>query len=205
MVLAGLSWLAQADAASVPGQVQAECLRGLERAQSIHAAARAKVLAAFTAQGSYEDDGQGSPRTWLTWQTRITRPAASAALASMRSLGEHPAIAHALADGQISVSWGRQIAEWTDLLPADCRGDADVILLAAAAGGADLAGLAELAEEIRRRTARPDRDGDDGFADRALRLATTLGGAGKLHGELTGRCAATLQGACQMVCVQDPF
>ena len=193
MVLAGLGWLARADAGSLPAGVQAECLRGLERAQSVHAAARARVLTAFTAQGSYEDDGQGSPRTWLTWQTRVTRPAASAALAAMRSLAAHPAIADALASGQISVSWGRQISEWTDLLPADCRGDADVILLAAAAGGADLPGLADLAEEIRRRTARPDHDGDDGFADRAVRLATTLGGAGKLHGELTGRCAAALQ------------
>ena len=193
MVLAGLGWLAGADAASMPASVQAECLRGLETALSIHTAARARVLAAFAAQGSCEDDGQGSPRTWLTWQTRVTRPAAGGAQASMRSLAAHPAIAHALAGGAISVSWARQIADWTDLLPADCRGDADVILLAAAAGGADLPGLAELAEEIRRRTARPDRDDDGGFADRALRLATTLGGAGKLHGELTGRCAAALQ------------
>ena len=193
MVLAGLGWLAHADAASVPAAVQAECLRGLERAQSVYTAARGRVLAAFTAQGGYEDDGQGSPRTWLTWQTRVTRPAASAALASMRSLGEHPGIAGALAGGLISVSWARQIADWTGLLPGDCRGDADVILLAAAAGGADLAGLAELAEEIRRRTARPDRDDDGGFDDRALRLATTLGGAGRLHADLTPGAAAALQ------------
>ncbi len=193
MVLAGLGWLARADAASLPGPVQADCLRGLETALSVHAAARARVLAAFTAQGSYEDDGQGSPRTWLTWQTRVTRAAASGSLGSMRSLAAHPAIAAALAGGQVSVSWARQIAEWTDLLPAGCRADADVILLAAAAGGADLTALADLAEEIHRRTARPDRDGDDGgFADRSLRLGTTLGGAGKLHGDLTGRCAAAL-------------
>ncbi len=193
MVLAGLGWLARADMASASAGVQAECLRGLERALSVHAAARARVLGAFTAQGGYEDDGQGSPRTWLRWQTRVTRPAASAALASMRSLADHRAIADALAGGAISVSWARQIAGWTDLLPEECRADADVILLAAAAGGADLDGLAGLAEEIRRRTARPDTDPGDGFEDRALRLATTLGGAGKLHGELTGRCAAALQ------------
>ena len=78
MVLAGLGWLASADAGVDAGAVQAECLRGLERALSVHAAARARVLAAFTAQGGYEDDGQGSPRTWLTWQTKVTRPAASA-------------------------------------------------------------------------------------------------------------------------------
>ena len=178
----------------MPAAVQAECLRGLERALSVHAAARARVLAAFTAQGGYEDDGQGSPRTWLTWQTRVTRPAASAALASMRSLAAHPAIADALAGGAISRCRGRgRSPTGPTCCPQDCRADADVILLAAAAGGADLAGLAGLAEEIRRRTARPDRDRDDGFEDRALRLATTLGGAGKLHGELTGPCAAALQ------------
>ena len=193
MVLAGLGWLARADHASAPAGVQAECLRGLERVLSVHAAARARVLAAFTAQGGYQDDGQGSPRTWLTWQARITRPAAGAALTSMRSLTAHPAITGALAGGQISVSWGRQIAEWTDLLPEDCRADADVILLAAAAGGADLPALAGLAEEIRARTARPDRDDDGGFADREVRLATTLGGAGRLHGDLTPAAASALQ------------
>ena len=31
------------------------------------------------------------------------------------------------------------------------------------------------------------------FEDRALRLATTLGGAGVLHGDLTAECAAAVQ------------
>ncbi len=193
MMLTALDWLARADLAAAPAAVQAQCLRGLERAQSVHAAARARALGAFTACGGYELDGQGSPRTWLTWQTKVTRPAASAALAAMRSLQDHPAIAGALADGALSVSWARQIAAWTDQLPEDCRADADVILLAAARGGADLDGLAELAEEIRRRTADPDKDPGDGFEDRALRLATTLGGAGRLHADLTPRAAAALQ------------
>ncbi len=192
MVLAGLGWLARADVASLPVPVQSQYLRELERAQSVHSAVRAGVLAAFVAQAGHEDDGQGSPRTWLTWQTRITRPAAHAAMASVRRLREHAAIHAALAAGEVSTSWARQIAGWTDLLPAEARGDADVILLAAARGGADLADLAQLAEEIRRRTARPDRDRGDGFADRGLRLATTLGGAGKLHADLTPRCAAAL-------------
>src|SRR6266704_2077601 len=157
MVLAGLGWLARAETASVPVPVLAECLRGLEAAQSMHTAARAAVLAAFAARRGYEADGQGSPRTWLTWQTRVTRPAANAAVASARRLAEHPAVAGALARGEVSVSWGRQICEWTDQFPAEARGDADVILLAAARGGADLDGLAGLAEEIRARTARAGR------------------------------------------------
>jgi hypothetical protein len=173
LVMAGLDWLAAADATSLPAGVQADCLRGLERAVSVHTAARARVLAAFTAKGGYEDDEQGSPRTWLTWQTRVTRPAAAAALAWTRRLADHPAVAEALAHGQISVSWARQICDWTSQLPAGHRDQADAILLAAAAGGADLAGLAELAEQIRARLAVPDRDRGDGFADRGLRLATT--------------------------------
>ncbi len=68
-----------------------------------------------------------------------------------------------------------------------------MILLAAAAGGADLAGLAGLAEEIRRRVCGPDEDGDDGFLRRGLHLDTTLGGVGRLTGDLSARCAAALQ------------
>jgi len=192
MVLAGLGWLASADMASAPVAVQADCLRGLERALAVHTAARAKALAAFTAQAGYAEDGQGSPRTWLTWQTRITRPAAQAAIGSMRRLAAHPAVAEALGAAAISASWARQICEWSDLLPAESRADADAILLAATAGGAGLADLAELAEEMRRRLAGPDRDGD-GFDERSVRLATTLGGAGKLYGDLTPRCAAALR------------
>ena len=193
MMLTAAGWLARADLASAPAAVQAQCLRGLERAQSVHAAAHARALAAFTAQGGCELDGQGSPRTWLTWQTRITRAAACAGLAAMRRLQDHPAVAGALAGGALSVSWARQITAWTGQLPDEHRRDADVILLAAAAGGADLDSLADLAEEIRRRTAVPDQDPGDGFEDRALRLATTLGGAGRLHADLTPRAAAALQ------------
>ena len=192
MVLAGLGWLAGADMASVPVAAQAECLRGLERAASVQAAAHARVLGAFCGQAGYEADGQCSPRTWLTWQTQVTRPAASAALASMRRLRDHPEVARALADTRVSVSWARQICEWTGLLPGEHRDAADVILLAAAAAGAELADLARLAEEMRSRLARPSSD-PDGFNDRAVRLATTLGGAGQLAGALTPRCAAALQ------------
>ncbi len=192
MALAGLGWLAGADAAGVPVPVLAECLRGLEQALAVHTAARARILGSFTARRGHEDDGQGSPRTWLTWQTRVTRPAAGAAVSWMRRLREHPAIAGTLARGGISVSWARQIADWTDALPAGARGDADLILVAAAAGGADLSGLAALAEEIRRRTAGPDRDPEDGFTRRGVWLATTLGGAGALRGDLSARCAAAL-------------
>jgi uncharacterized protein DUF222/HNH endonuclease len=193
MMLAGLGWLANANAASVPVSVQADCLRDLERAASMHLAARSKVLAGFSAQRGYEDDGQGSARTWLTWQTRVTAGAARGTVAWTRRLDNHPAVADALADGSLSVSWARQIIDWGDQLPLDARADADLILLAAAARGVDLAGLAELFEEIRRRVCGPDEDGDDGFLRRGLQLDTTFGGAGRLTGDLSARCAAALQ------------
>ncbi len=121
MAAAGLGWLADADVASLPVPVQAEALRALERLQSVHAAARAKVLEGFTAQRGFEDDGQGSARTWLTWQTRVTPGAARTAVASMRRLADHPAVAEALAAGAVSVSWARQITDWTDPLPLEAR------------------------------------------------------------------------------------
>ena len=47
MAQAGLAYLASADMASLPAAAQAECLRGLERAESLQTAARAGALAAF--------------------------------------------------------------------------------------------------------------------------------------------------------------
>jgi Domain of unknown function (DUF222) len=193
MVAAGLGWLATTDVASLTTIEQADCLRALERAASMHTAARSRVLSAFCAQAGYEDDGQGSPRTWLKWHTRITGGAAYGALAWMHRLAGHRAVGDALSAAQITESWARHICDWTDKLPEDVRGDADVILLGAAAGGAELHDLGKLAEEIARQCARPDTDGDDGFAGRSLALDTTFQGAGKLNGNLTPQCAAALQ------------
>jgi hypothetical protein len=58
---------------------QADCLRVLERAESLHTAARARVLSAFHARGGCDHDGHGSTTTWLKWQTRITGGAAAGA------------------------------------------------------------------------------------------------------------------------------
>jgi Domain of unknown function (DUF222) len=193
MARAGLGWLAAADVASLTTAEQADCLRGLERVESALTAARARVLGAFHARAGCADDGHGSTRAWLKWQARVTGGAAAGAMGWMRRLAAHPAVGDALAGAEISESWGRQICEWTDPVPEAHRHDADVILLGAAAGGGDLADLAGLAEEIRNRTAAPDTDGDDGFSDRGLRLATTFAGAGKLTGDLTPQCTAAVQ------------
>jgi Domain of unknown function (DUF222)/HNH endonuclease len=193
MAQAALAFLANANMASVPAAAQADCLRGLERIESLHTAARAGTLAAFMASGGHEDDGQGSAGAWLRWQTRVTKGAAAGAVAWARRLAAHPAVGGALAAGGISASWAREICAWTGQLPAGRQADADAILLAAAAGGADLADLAGLAEEMQRRCAGPDPDDDGGFADRWLRLDLTLHRAGRVEGDLTPQCAAALQ------------
>ena len=188
-VSAGLDFLAHADPASWPDGLQADCLRALAVAESRQAAAHARVLAVFSRPGGgLAGDGHRSPRVWLSWQCAATRRAALSSVGWMRRLGEHPAVAAALADGGISLSWAGQICEWTDRLPASVRDSADEELLSAAGNGAGLTDLAFIAEDLRRQHARPDTD-DDGFEDRSLRLAATLDGAGRLTGDLTPRCA----------------
>ena len=192
MVRAGLGYITSCDAASLGTPVQAEALIGLEQAEAQHTAARAKMLAAFTAQQGHHADGQYGPAAWLRAFTRVTSGAATGAVKWARRLAAHPALADALAAGRLSVSWARAMCEWTDQLPEDRRGDADAILLAAVLGGAGLADLAALAEQmIERSRTTPDTDRDR-FDDRAVWLETTIGGAGRLTGDLTGPAAAAV-------------
>lgn len=199
-VTAGLAFLASADAGSLPAQALADCLRALGRAESMHVAVRSRFLGAFAAQAGCEADGQPTAKSWLRWQTRISSAAAGGAVGWMRRLAGHARIAASLAAGEISESWARQLCEWTGKLPPDVRDDADGILLTAAAGGADLADLAGLAQEMYERTAGPDEDrhergqadADDGFADRRVQLDLHFRGAGRLDGDLTPECAAAL-------------
>ena len=121
-VRAGLAYLNGVAAADLPGSVQAQCLRELARAESAQTAAHARLLGAFRASSAYEDDGQGSARTWLRWQTQITTGAADGAVGWMRRLAAHPALAQALAGGLVSPSYARAIAAWTGQIPAGAPG-----------------------------------------------------------------------------------
>jgi uncharacterized protein DUF222/HNH endonuclease len=196
-VTAGLTALAAADMTGLTQAEHAALLRALGAAEAQAVAARSAVLAAFDTARGHEADGAGSSRSWLRWQTRITPQAASGAAGWMRRLRGHPDVAAALAAGAVSPSWARCICDWTARLAVfGQQQDADKVLLAAAAGGAELADLAGLAEEIVRRCAGPDKDRDgegDGFRDRHLRLAEYWQGSGLLEGNLTPECAAALR------------
>ena len=194
MVRSGLGYLAAADAAQLGTAAQAECLRELERAEAVLTAARAFILAGFTAGQGYSGDADYSPRAWLVHKTRVSKGAAVAHTAWAQRATTHPRVVAALATGELSESYGRTICAWTEKLPGDCRPAADEILLSAAQAGMDLRDLAGLAAEIyeRSRPDLPDEDPDRAFEDRAVRLETTFGGAGVLNGDLTPECAAVV-------------
>jgi hypothetical protein len=137
MVLTGLSYLAAADPTALAVQAQAQCLHDLEQADAIFTAARARILAAFTAGQGHSEDADYSPASWLIHRTRITKGAARGHVGWARRAVAHPQVVMALAEGTVlSESMARTICEWTDKLPADCRGAADEILVGAARAGA---------------------------------------------------------------------
>jgi len=199
---ASLDHLAATDWASLGTAAHGEMLAYLQRAQAKLTAVNAAVLAAFTAQSGYEPDGHRSARAWLVNRNGMAKGAAGAAVGWEKRLRRHARIADVMTAGDITESWAKEIAGWTDKLPAEKRDEADQILLDAAASGLPLEDLAVLARTIDEtwKAQHPDpddgsgEDGDeDGFGDRYLRLGTTLGGAGKLNGDLTAGCAAALQ------------
>jgi uncharacterized protein DUF222 len=194
MVRAGLGYLAAADAAQLPAAVQAETLAELERHDAIATAARAGFLAAFTAGQGHAGDGDYSAVSWLIHRTGITRGAAVGHSAWAKRVATHPKVLAALAAGRISESVGRVICLWTGKLPQEHRDQGDEQLLAAFAAGLGLADLASLFAEmyVRARGDLPDQDRGREFADREVKLATTIGGAGVMHGDLTAECAAAV-------------
>ena len=102
MVRAGLGYLAAADAAQLSAATQAECLKGFERAGSVLTAARAFMLAGFTAGQGYADDADYSAVSWLIHRTGITRGAAVGHTAWAKRTGTHPRVVAALAAGHVS-------------------------------------------------------------------------------------------------------
>jgi Domain of unknown function (DUF222) len=194
MVRAGLGYLAAADAAQLPAAAQAECLAELERHDAMATAARAFLLAAFTAGAGPAGDGDYSAVSWLIHRTGITRGAAVGHSAWAKRTATHPRVLAALAAGTVPESVGRVICLWTGKLPQEHRDAGDEQRLAAFAGGLGLADLASLFAEmyVRARGDLPDQDRGREFADREVKLATTIGGAGVVHGDLTAECAAAV-------------
>src|SRR5580700_7219108 len=190
-----LRFLAGQDAAGLPGQAAADGLRVLERHDAVEAAVRARLLAVFDVQDGHLADGQRSTRAWLVHSLGVTKGQAAQYRALQGLVGDHPVLLAALAEGGVlTESEALQLARWTKAIPGDYRGKAEEILVAAARAGVNLRGLAAICAEIRARTAEADPDGDPNPGlDRGVSLATTLDGAGVIHGDLTPECTAMVQ------------
>src|SRR5260370_18902783 len=104
MARAALGWLAAADAGSLTTAEQADCLRALEQAESMHTAARARMLGAFRARGGFEDDGHRSAPSVLRGPHRLTDGAAAGAMGWMRRASPPPPPARAPAPRAIPSS-----------------------------------------------------------------------------------------------------
>jgi Domain of unknown function (DUF222) len=185
--------LAGLDAASMPAEALGWYIRELVQADAVLTAALAQLLAAYDAKDGHLADGQRNLGTWLVHMIGVTR-AQAAQYKAVRALPrDHQPLLAGLRTRAVTKSVALQLAKWTQAIPAEYRGQAEEILVAAARAGADLRALAQICAEIRSRTAPPDPDGRDPALDRALFLDTTLDGAGVLRGDLTPECAAMVQ------------
>ncbi|MGH3254536.1 MAG: DUF222 domain-containing protein [Streptosporangiaceae bacterium] len=190
-VLAG--YLADLDATELPAAVLAACLQGMGQADAVTTVAWARMLAAYDNQDGHLADGQRSLGAWLVHMLRVTRGQA-AQYKAMRSMPrDHQPLLAGLRTRALTTSEALQLARWTRAIPAEFRGQAEEILVAAARAGADLRALAQICAEILSRTVPPDPDGNDPALDRAVFVDTTLDGAGVLRGDLTPECAAMVQ------------
>ena len=177
----------------MPAEALGQYIRELVQADAVIAAALAQMLAAYDAKDGHLADGQRSLGAWLVHMARVTRGHA-AEYKAMRALPrDHEPLLAGLRSKAVTKSMALQLAKWTREIPAEFRGQAEEILVAAARAGADLRALAQICAEIRSRTVPPDPDGNDPALDRALFLDTTLDGAGVIRGDLTPECAAMVQ------------
>jgi hypothetical protein len=150
MLESAMGFLAGLDAADMPAEALAECLRGLEHADAVGAAARGGFLVAFDVKDGHLDDGQRTTRTWLVHATGVTRGQAAEHKAVQALAQGHRPLLAGLREGHvITKSVALQLATWTAGIPGEFRGQAEEIVVAAARAGAGLRELAAICAEIR--------------------------------------------------------
>jgi len=195
---AAAAYLNSPAAADLEAPARGEALEQLGAITSLLGAAQNGILRRFDADDDHDADSYATAAAWLAAKNRMGRKDAKAAVRQMRLLGRHPSLGTATATGTLTISWAKEIAGWTGRIDdEELQTEADKILVDAAAAGADLDDLRLIAQAAYEawRAQEPDPDDDPrgrGFADRHLRLETTLDGAGRIRGDLTPECAAAV-------------
>jgi hypothetical protein len=193
VVLSAMRDLADVNAAELTAAERADALLKLERTDAALTVVRSRILTAFDANRDFQLDAQRSAGAWLVNKAKVTRPEASGYRAWAKLVAGHSLIAQAMTGGILEKSRVRKICSITSKIPGEFREEAETIIVAAAAAGAELHDLVFIAAEILARTAGTPEEDDKPFKDRDLRLEVTLDGAGVLHGELSPECTAAVQ------------
>jgi hypothetical protein len=205
MAESAMRFLAGMDTAGLPADALGGLLLALERHDAVEAAVRGQALAAYDAQGGPVGDGQRTTKAWLVHTSGVTPRQAAEHLAVRRIAEDHRPLQAALAGGDVmATSVAVQVAKWTAKIPEEFRGEAEEIVVAAAAAGADLRALAAICAEIQAQVAPPDPDDPDPGLDRGLALQTTMDGAGVLRGELTPECSAMVEAVLDALAAPQP-
>jgi hypothetical protein len=192
---AALGFLAGADWASLPGQVQRDSVVEFTRLQAWLTASRTGALLGFDAGNGYRFDGYAGTVPWLMNITRVSKGAAREQSGWITIVRNHPLIAEALTKASISDSYGKQFATWNNRLEKEEQEGADQILIEAALAGLSWDDLARVAQEMfeRSKVVPDDDDGDAPFRDRDAKMERTFGGAGKMTVDLAPEAAELVQ------------
>ena len=189
-----LDYLTGPDAALLDPVALGGVLTSLGEIQAKFTAAQAGFLRRFDAADAHDSDGYNTSSAWLAAMTQLSVGDARATVAQMRTLGRHPHLADAMATGDISPSWVKQLDRLTRPLPTELRAETDQILLTAAAAGASLDDLTLLANAaVEQYLAQQPSPDDDGFDERFVQVQATFGGASCARGNLTPECSAAVQ------------
>jgi hypothetical protein len=195
MAEAAYDYFNRTDLPALPVATQAECLRSWARVEAKRVAAEAGLVAAFWASGGAAADGQRTMAAWLRRFGRCTRPAARAMVAASLRIRGHRHVEGALAEGEISASYARWIGDAVGRFDVADRDAVEEILVGAAASGALEEDLEKVATAALRRLTPGgvERGEAAAHADRGLTLSKTIGGVGRLNGDLDAEATALTQ------------
>jgi hypothetical protein len=175
-------------------------LVALHRVDSMLAAARARLTAAFEARQGWAADGSRTPAAWLARHCHVPDEAARAEVRFARRLRTMPATTDALAAGEVTVHHARRLSALNRPEVADAFADSEPMLV----GQARNLTWAHFTRTTNYwlQLAQPDQAEDDASAQEAARrvhMSPGMDGTGLLDGLLTPLGYATVRGALDRI------